>query len=172
MICQQCMQRPANVQITQTVNNQKTVIYLCDICAGARESIMIDLPFNMSNLLSSIMGGAPGIAQVPKQDRIEQCDACGMTYEEFTKYGKFGCQNCYSAFGPGMASVFRRLHGSTRHTGKVPSRLNSEKKVVKEIQNLRLLLEAAVKTEEYEKAAQIRDKIRALETEQSRMGGA
>ncbi len=165
------MQRPANVQITQLVNNQKTVLYLCESCAGAREKLLIDLPFNMSNLLSSIMENMHGVTQVPIKGEDMQCDVCGMSYDEFTHSGKFGCWNCYNSFSQRLDPIFRRLHGNTKHTGKVPTKVDSERKTAKEIYNLRLMLKDAVKVEKYEEAARIRDKIKALEEEQKRMGG-
>ena len=172
MVCQQCMQRQANVQITQMVNNQKSVLYLCESCAGARQEMMTDFPFNMSNLLSSIMENIHGFAQTSTLEKFEKCDVCGMTYDEFKRVGKFGCGKCYDAFNTKLTPIFRRLQGSTRHTGKVPGNINAEKKAVKEVYNLKSLLDEAIKAEEYEKAAQIRDRIRSVENDPKGGGGA
>lgn len=171
MICQQCMQKPANVQITQVVNNQKKVLYLCESCAGARQDLITELPFNMSSLLASIMGNMHGYTQLPVQEKIGDCNVCGLTYEEFSTTGKLGCWNCYNKFGVRLAPIFRRLHGNMKHTGKVPKKANNERKTVKEIHSLKSLLEEAIRNEEYEKAAQIRDRIKHLENEQKKAGG-
>lgn len=180
MVCQRCKQRPATVQITQVINGHKSEMYLCEYCAGTRQDLVINLPFNMpsfnmpfniSNLLSSIMENINNISPLPVQKEFLQCDTCGMTFEEFTQYGKFGCANCYGVFGSKLIPVFRRLHGNTKHTGKVPARIGKEIRSVKEISNLKMMLEEAIKREEYEKAAQIRDKIKALEAEQKQNRG-
>lgn len=168
MICQQCMQRPANVQITQTINGQKSVIFLCESCAAARQDLIMNSPFNMSNLLSSIMGNLQGVTQVPVKEATLQCDNCGMTYEEFTKIGKFGCSNCYNVFESKLIPIFRRIHGNTKHTGKMPKKYRVEKKAAKEISDLKLELEQSIRDEQYEKAARLRDKIRLLEKEQKK----
>jgi protein arginine kinase activator len=157
------MQRPANVQITQTLNGHKSVVYLCESCAEARQDLIMSSPFNMSNLLSSIMESFQGIPQVPVKEKTLQCEVCGMTYDEFTQIGKFGCGKCYNAFGSKLVPIFRRIHGSTRHTGKVPEKYRDEKKVVKEISDLKAQLDQAILEEQYEKAAQLRDKIKNIE---------
>jgi protein arginine kinase activator len=164
------MQRPANVQITQTINGQKSVMYLCESCAGARQDLIMNSTFNMSNLLSSIMENLQGITQVPVKEITLQCEICGMTYEEFTHMGKFGCRNCYNAFGSKLIPIFRRVHGNTKHTGKVPAKYRIEKKTAKEISSLKLQLEQSIRDEQYEKAAQLRDRIRFLENEQRKAG--
>ncbi len=172
MTCQQCMKRPANVQITQMINNQKSVLYLCEQCAGAREDLINNFSFNMGNLLASIMENMQGFTHLPITENVEQCDVCGMTYDEFTRLGKFGCENCYRVFSSRLMPIFRRLHGNTRHTGKVPAKANTERRTAKEIFSLRTQLEEAVKNEQYEKAARIRDKIRQLESDPKKVGDA
>lgn len=163
MICQQCMERPAKVQISQTINNQKTVMYLCEECASARKDLALNLPFNVGNMLAGILGNFHGIAQIPVQDKIEVCSQCGMVFDEFIKTGKFGCANCYETFRLKLVPIFRRIHGSTKHTGKASSGISEQRKTVNEITELRALLEEMIKNEKYEKAAEIRDKIKELE---------
>lgn len=171
MICQQCGQRPATVQITQTMNNQKAVVYLCDACAGAKQDLILDLPFNMGNLITSIMQNVYGMHQTPTVENNDQCECCGMTFEEFSSNGKFGCANCYEVFGQKIAPIFRRLHGSSNHTGKVPLSLNKQISAKIEIDALKAELNDAVSREEYEKAAELRDRIRLLENGEKVTGG-
>ena len=171
MLCQQCNQKSANVQITQTINNQKTVKYLCEACASAKQDSSLDYPFNMGNLLTSIMENIYGISQFPVKEIDSLCNNCGMTFEEFIGNGKFGCSNCYTAFRPRLVPIFRRLHGSSTHNGKVPARNNIGKMAKKELLNLKSMLEESIKNEEFEKAAQIRDKIKTLEKKHKKIGG-
>lgn len=171
MLCQQCNQKPAKVQITQTVNNQKSVIYLCEACASANQDLLMEYPFNMGNLLTSIMENVYGISKLANKERNPQCSNCGMTFEEFTGKGKFGCANCYTAFGQRLEPIFRRLHGSSTHNGKMPASRNTGKNTEKEIDSLKSMLDECIRNEEYEKAAEIRDKIRSLEKEHKKIGG-
>jgi len=171
MLCQQCNQKPANVQITQTINNQKSVIYLCEGCASTRQDSLVDYPFNMGNLLTSIMENIYAISQKPVKESSPYCNNCGMTFEEFTNNGKFGCANCYNAFGSRLVPIFRRLHGSNTHNGKVPAKKNIVKMAEKELLSLKEMLEESIKNEEFEKAAVIRDKIKILEKKNQKIGG-
>jgi len=55
MLCQKCQKRVANVQMTQIINNNKTVIYLCEQCAGGRQVNVIS-PFSINDFFSGFMG--------------------------------------------------------------------------------------------------------------------
>ncbi|MGE5474722.1 MAG: UvrB/UvrC motif-containing protein [Ignavibacteriales bacterium] len=171
MLCQQCNQKPAKVQITQTINNQKSVIYLCEACANIKQDSLIDYPFNMGNLITSIMENIYGISQAPIKEKSPTCSNCGMTFEEFKSNGKFGCAKCYDAFGTRLVPIFRRLHGSSIHNGKVPARKTSFNIAEKELINLKSMLEECIRNEEYEKAAEIRDRIKEISKERNRIGG-
>jgi len=59
----------------------------------------------------------------------------------------------------------RRIHGSTEHRGKIPKKAGGKMRVKREIEELKYQLEKAIKEEAYEKAAELRDKIRELEKE-------
>ncbi|MGE5328723.1 MAG: UvrB/UvrC motif-containing protein [Deltaproteobacteria bacterium] len=171
MLCQQCNQKPANVQITQTINNQKSVIYLCEACASIKQDSLIDYQFDMGNILTSIMENIYGLSQKPVKERILCCSNCGMSFEEFKNNGKFGCANCYTEFESRLIPIFRRLHGSSTHNGKVPSKKNSGKMAEKELLGLKSMLEESIKNEEFEKAAEIRDRIKLLENQHEKIGG-
>jgi protein arginine kinase activator len=89
-----------------------------------------------------------------------------MTYEKFTKTGRLGCSHCYEIFSDRLLPIIKRLHGSTRHTGKVFGQKHKEKSASpkEQIENLKKMLETAIKSEEYEKAAEYRDKIKKIQS--------
>ncbi|MCA9642327.1 MAG: UvrB/UvrC motif-containing protein, partial [Myxococcales bacterium] len=90
----------------------------------------------------------------------------GMSYEEFRKMARFGCNRCYEAFEGRLERLFKRIHGSSAHTGKRGARKNaSEPVAVEELSRLKDQLQLAVATEDYEEAAQLRDRIRRLESD-------
>jgi protein arginine kinase activator len=95
----------------------------------------------------------------------DACPVCGMTAGEFRKLGRVGCSNCYEYFSDYMPGLIKRIHGNSCHTGKVPARgeaklVEKQKAVV-----LREELQRAIQEENFERAAQLRDEIRALEQE-------
>lgn len=163
MICQKCNQKPANVEVTQTMNNKKTVVYLCEACAGVKQEFFLDNSFNMGSLLSGIIGNAYNISKVAKTENVLKCKKCGMTFEEFCQIGRFGCAECYLTFESKLEQIFRRLQGSDRHKGKIPVNRKQGKTINDEITELKKALQLAIKNEQYEKAAVFRDKIKDLE---------
>ncbi|MFA5881294.1 MAG: UvrB/UvrC motif-containing protein, partial [Eubacteriales bacterium] len=74
-----------------------------------------------------------------------------------------GCPTCYDVFENKLDPVLRRIHGNPRHTGKIPKRTGGTIELRREIEELKRELQAAITSEEYEKAAEVRDKIRGLE---------
>ncbi|MBI5124560.1 MAG: UvrB/UvrC motif-containing protein, partial [Candidatus Omnitrophica bacterium] len=59
--------------------------------------------------------------------------------------------------------LLKRIHGSDRHIGKVPLKGGKTIKDTRTLQDLKVQLEKAIQTEEFEEAAKLRDKIRDLE---------
>jgi protein arginine kinase activator len=69
--------------------------------------------------------------------------------------------------GDKLDPLFRRIHGNTQHIGKVPERTGSQLKIRKELEQLKSALQRYVASEEFEKAAEMRDRIRMLEQKMS-----
>jgi protein arginine kinase activator len=160
MLCQNCQKRIANIQVTQVSNNGKNVIYLCEQCAREEGKFITGAPLSVNDFFSGLIG-FPVRPSVAEQQLV--CEKCGMSYEEFKKVGKLGCENCYQVYGEKLVPLLRRLHGNLQYHGKVPKKIFETSKVSKEIDLLKEQLDKAVKNEEYERAAEIRDKIRELE---------
>lgn len=166
--CQICNKRNATVHFTQIVNNQKVEMYLCEQCAKEQGMYGFQMPMNVSNFFASLLGLNTGDFSsinpyVQHYQKIVSCNKCGMTMEEFRSTGKLGCDNCYEVFGESLKPLIRRIHGNVEHNGKIPSRLSNAMSKTREISRLKELLNKAIENEEYEKAAEIRDKIKSLE---------
>ena len=95
------------------------------------------------------------------------CSRCGLSFEKFREIGKLGCADCYQTFRDELNHLLRRMHGSSHHSGKNPHRTLDIVERDKRIWELRQKLQKAVKTENYEEAAKIRDLI---ETEENKTG--
>lgn len=163
MLCQKCQKRVANIQFTQIVNGNKHVLYLCEHCAKDEGKISVGNPLSINDFFSGLMDFPYRTSpQTSKEEYV--CDKCNMTYEEFQKAGRFGCENCYEIFADKLLPILRRLHGNVQYHGKIPAKIYKTVQVSREINKLKELLGKAIKSEEYEKAADIRDKIRSLET--------
>ena len=164
MLCQKCNKNEASVRFTQVINGQKSEVYLCHHCAsemgdfGGFSSIENLFDFNLGNFFNGILGAT----QSPKQAGVV-CPTCGMGIGEFSKLGKFGCADCFRAFGDTIDPLFRRVQGNVRHVGKVPGRCAGDLKLKRELETLKSDLKKAIEQEEFEEAARLRDKIKELE---------
>jgi protein arginine kinase activator len=162
MLCQICQKKVGNVHFTQVINNNKVEMHICEQCAKENGQFSFGLPLNINDFFSGIVGMDNTSQFIPKSNS-SVCEKCGMSYEEFQKTGKVGCENCYKSYGERLNPLIKRLHGSLEHNGKIPNRISKSIKASKDIDKLKEQLNNAVKNEEYEKAAEIRDKIKGIE---------
>jgi protein arginine kinase activator len=163
MLCQNCNKRPANVHFTKIINNKKTEMYLCEQCANEKGQFGFGSPLDVTNFLFGFANSGNDAAYDISAARDAVCKKCGMDYEDFLKTGKMGCGECYNTFREKLKPALKRLHGTLKHSGKFPLRRSKEKDLSEQIERLKEQLERAIQNEEYEKAAELRDKIRALE---------
>ena len=165
MLCQNCQKKAATVHLTEIVNNAKREIHLCEACAQAKGVAIktqiegLEIPEFFGQLAQSHAQAAPGAATEGQL----ACEVCGLTFEAFRNMGKFGCPNDFVRFKTSLLGLLDRIHGSTQHRGKVPSRATDRIAQQKELMQLRAELKQAVDAEAYEKAAQLRDKVHQLE---------
>lgn len=169
MLCQRCQERPATVHLTKIVGGGKTEYHLCENCAKAQGDLFPNSGngFDFTQLLGGLlnMESPPGVSVA--MPTALRCDACGMTYPAFTKVGRFGCSKCYESFSPRLEPLLRRIQSSTSHTGKVSHKAGEHVKLRKTLDRLRTELQQAIVAEQFERAAELRDEIRNLESEQS-----
>jgi protein arginine kinase activator len=165
MLCQECRKRPATVHITRIVNGRKAEMSLCEQCAREKGELefLVEPQFPIQSFLAGLL--QQGAVPMLEVSAPAKCETCGLTFEEFSRTGRLGCSGCYERFGDRLDPVLRRIHGSARHTGKVPARSGEAIKVRRELARLREALAEAVKAEEFEKAAELRDEIKRLEKE-------
>ncbi len=173
MLCEECGKNQATVHIERIVNGRKTTMHLCRECAERSGFLSLDVffqpSFSINNLLSAFLGSQmdalPSLGPGVEEPR---CPVCGMSYKDFARAGRLGCSRCYKVFEDRLEPLLRRIHGSDRHVGKAPVATGEEARTRREVQQLKKQLAQAVSTEAYEKAAEIRDRIRQLE---DKLGG-
>jgi protein arginine kinase activator len=163
MVCDNCGSTEAVVHLTQIVNNQMSTHRLCQKCAAEKglETTPEPAAFPLTDLLSQ-MGKEP--ATEPDPPSTQQCSFCGLTFKDFRETGRLGCPHCYETYASHLQRLLRRVHGGTQHVGKVylppdPSASELENR----LQALRRKLNRAVESEDFERAAELRDEIRSLE---------
>jgi protein arginine kinase activator len=165
MLCERCFKKHATISITQIVNGKKSELNICEDCAkeeGAEASIS-NLPQIFTKMLLDVLKQRERDANLAGREfGPRKCSSCGYSWEDFRKSGLLGCDKCYVSFKQPLADVVKQIHGTARHTGEQAK----SKQKGKSAEEIRAILEGslreAVLKEEYEKAAEIRDKIRSL----------
>lgn len=162
MLCQDCGKQQATVHLTQIVNNEKIVLSLCKDCAANRgfHSPLDSVPFPLAEILSGLIQQHFPRKKEPMPEL--KCPNCGLTFEGFTRQGRFGCDECYGAFRPRLETIMRKIHGSSLHKGKLPVSDSEEQLPVREEERLEAELKKAIETEDFERAADLRDKLKAI----------
>lgn len=175
MQCENCREREAVIHLTQIVNNSVTTMHLCEPCAAEKgvETGASVAKFPLGDFLASL--GKGGSAEPSEAGLDVPCRACGATLRDFRQSGRLGCAQCYESFSGHLRDLLRRLHGSTRHEGEAyrfGGRKAERAPVAEgqpqplgggELNQLREQLRRAVEAENFELAAELRDRIRVLE---------
>jgi protein arginine kinase activator len=156
--------RPAKVHYTEIVNDSVVAINLCLECA---EEKGIDVQKGGNYGLGDLVAGLIDSTVESESERIShvRCPRCGYEYSDFKKIGRLGCPECYDAFEAQLVSVLRHVHGSTQHAGKKATRAGERAVLRERVAALREELSSAIQSEDYERAAAIRDEIRNLEAQ-------
>jgi protein arginine kinase activator len=157
--CDECRQRPAAVHVVRIVNGQKEERNLCERCALEKGELPFAWePHPLQQLLAGMLSPQAALGAPAVEPR---CPTCGMGYAEFARTSLLGCPDCYRAFGAQLKPLLRRVHGADRHRGRAPARHPGARP--HEIARLRAELQDAVAREDYERAAALRDRLRAME---------
>lgn len=166
MFCQECGKRPATLHFTKIVNGEKTEFHICESCAREKGEGIPGTPnsFSIHSLLSGLLDfNSPGASAPQAPPQTVRCEECGLTYAQFSKIGRFGCSSCYNAFAERLDPLLKRVHSSTMHSGKIPKRSGGQIQCKREIEQLRKDMQTYIEQEEFENAAELRDRIRELE---------
>jgi len=165
MKCESCGVAEATIHVKEVKNDAISELHLCEKCAREKGYHSMVEKGKLS-IASQLVWMAENLyPEGPARMGTVQCSECGLRYSEFLKTGRLGCASCYRDFAVQLKQILRRVHGSVRHVGKAPGKEGQQFERRRQIQALHEELERAVEREEYEKAAELRDRIRAMEAE-------
>ncbi len=165
MLCQECRQNEANIHIVKNVNGKQSELNLCESCARKKDELdfTFEPQFSLHKLFSSMLNqGLYGKREEMLADD-KKCASCSLTFAQFGQVGRLGCSECVPAFEDKLKPLLKRIHGGSSHTGKVPEKARERVNILRELDQLKDELQAKVQSEEFEKAAQLRDRIREIE---------
>jgi len=146
--CQKCGRKPATVFMTTVVGGELKRTDLCAECARETGAL------HPSGFLSpeALLTGPEPAAVVGH----EKCPACGYPLDTLTKTGRLGCAVCYEKFSAHLTTALQESQKSLVHVGKRPGRKNARR------EDLEAELQQLVRSEQYEEAARVRDRIAKL----------
>jgi protein arginine kinase activator len=165
MQCDNCNERPAAIHLTQIVDNSVTTVHLCEQCAAEKgvQTGASAAKFPLAGLMASVGQGAAALLDGEDDGT---CAFCGARLQDFRETGRLGCPHCYETFEQHLRDLLRRIHGSSQHVGEVylaaagSDRHTDSDRTLRE---LREQLRRAVDAENFELAAELRDRIRGME---------
>lgn len=160
MLCQKCHTKPATVYYKQTVNGSTETFALCSECAAV-------YGYGIDGGFSSLLGGifAPSASRVPQ--KTKRCTFCGSSFSEIATSGRVGCAECYTTFADQLRATLAGMHGAdAAHCGRRPDTETPPTSSPEDtaLTTKKAELAAAIAAEDYERAAILRDEIRAMQT--------
>ncbi len=158
MLCQSCEKKQATTHIKTILNGELKEFNLCHECAQklGYGSFFGNIGLDLNKLFGSFMLGS-------SEKNTKLCKCCGSSFSDIAKSGQVGCAACYDTFFDELMPSIQRIHGRTTHIGKLAHSAGTEARIKNEIMKYKNELEAAVKAQEFERAAEIRDRIKELE---------
>ena len=157
MLCNICHKNSASVHLTEIINHRVTEMHICKSCAKLKTE-----QTNEQVDFSDFLGSLASMQNLGPQ-QVLKCPSCGLTFAEFQKKGRLGCAKCYLIFKAQILPLLKKIHRLTHHTGKIPFSLKKKVTINKSsLEELNLCLKEAIKLEDYEQAAKLRDEIKKI----------
>lgn len=164
MKCDNCHDENAVIHIKQIMGTDVRDVHICARCAGER-GILGDGKDELS--LPEILNALIEDAVAANNLSPDNCPSCGLRAGDVDKEGRIGCPDCINTFSRELSQALNNRNITPPHSGKLPGSLKTVRTLLIDKENLKSRLSEALKTENYETAALLRDRIRALEAEVS-----
>lgn len=154
MLCEKCKNKQSTVFFTDSVGANHS---LCASCASAYNTAdggesMPEVMFVPKTNLNIPPHTICPMPSCPEERLV--CSFCSSSYQEMKNTGEFGCTQC--------AVMLLDMNDKDR---RIPSKIKARIKSEEEISLLRQKLSEMLKSEDYEGAASVRDKIRKIESQ-------
>ena len=178
MLCDVCKKREATIHIKEVKDGKCISTNLCPECAREKELAggLGAFGFNLAEVIFNVGKTPekknPASDEAPKEKTPQViCPSCNWSLQKMRKSGgKLGCPECYTVFAKWVNMALEQVQRGKVHVGKRPrTSVKSLSAYKLELDKLQLDLAKAVSAEEYEKAAQYRDRINALKAEMDSM---
>ena len=160
-ICERCKKAQATFHLTNIQpTGEKVEQHLCEKCAVDEGLVQQKSAVSFSDILANLVASKGSAAELNELT----CESCGLSFVEFRSQGLLGCPHDYDVFKAPLLQMLERAHdGATHHVGKTPASLGAPLGVQQDLAKLKRRLDEAVAAEDYERAAELRDRIGEME---------
>ncbi|MCQ2748728.1 MAG: UvrB/UvrC motif-containing protein [Clostridia bacterium] len=170
MLCEICKKNEATFFTKYVIMGETITRAYCASCAAKyKEDKILNNP-GLSQLIESLMSfaGDELIEQpkkkVTKKQKEKTCPKCGSTYEDVIISLHPGCEECYKTFNKEISEMISRVSKDITFVGDMPKSAGfKEADDRMTLRNLKVDLNEALKEEDYEEAARLRDEIKKIE---------
>lgn len=166
MKCESCNANEATFFYEENINGESRSLHLCAACAakmkGEHKLFGQGDPFALPH---NFLDGLFGLSGAARKESGKTCPGCSATWQTLRQRGKAICPRCYETFREELEPTLRQLHGNVTHVGRAPAGRRAQKEKRDRLETLKKQLSEAIRTEDFENAAILRDEIRTLEKE-------
>lgn len=175
MLCDECHKNEAMINLKLILDGEIIEKHLCTECALKDFNEMnqgeygeyTDMNINESDIRSLFEGLQKLFGSFETYEFEEkECPNCHMKFSDFNKNRTLGCEECYKTFAYEIRPILNSLRGEKTYEGLLPKRYMDANPMHMEIVSLKKELEAAIQDENYERAAELRDEIKAKSTKE------
>ena len=160
MICDMCKLNEAKISVEQVADGVTKNIYLCPVCSQRLGFGMFSKTIDIS--ITKILGSDDKDNDDGRKS--DQCPVCGLSFREIESKKMMGCPECFSFFKAEIMEILGKKKKNLKYFGFITDEQSSETFFeTHSSEELHEELKKAVETEDYERAAALRDEIKALE---------
>ena len=161
MKCDICGSNRAVIHIQQIYDGTEINIKICEKCAREKGLTLDNQEIGKS--LKVLLSNFEQIKSVlDSKNEKRKCPVCGTELNVLKKKHEAGCPECYMEFEDYLKNFYKNTTGRSVHTGKNPGKVALIQRKIQNRARLEKELETAVRKEDYEKAAVLRDRIRFI----------
>lgn len=139
---------------------------LCDACATKLEVTDVNA-VAVEDLIAKIRR----LQNENQRDDSPKCPRCQFSLNEYHRTGRMGCPECYEVFADELQETLEGCQKSLNHAGKIPEQARTLM-TSRRLDELENELQAAIRNEQYETAARLRDRIREAREANETTSGA
>ena len=162
MVCDLCGKREAEIFLEKANKNIKKKVNICSACAIER-GITAPIEGTKAQNVEAVFLEVAEREKKNHPDSKRLCPSCGTNLFDIKQKGVAGCPECYEAFKNEITESMAQHGIKGKYTGTMPRRVAGFRNALTDRADIQAKLDAAVKSENYEKAAVYRDYLRALE---------